>query len=154
MSKYERIVKRLIENVSSVSPTSNVENVIIDLLEVNDICGAVDIAKKINPGPQFASAFANELLTVDAEFIKDDSFIAMKKIAGEDIIEEEADIVLGKYTGPGGKNHLCFRSVPEVILQTSSKEAMIRFFEFILEDKTVGNMDCVRTFWPYLKEKI
>ncbi len=154
MGKYDRIVKKLIKSLNSDRPTFNVENVIIDLLKADDIYGAMDIAKKINPGPQFASAFANELLIVDTEFIMDDSFIVMKKIAGEAITAVEADIMLKRYAGPDGKNQHRARSAPKEILQASSKETMIRFFECAIGDQTVGNLDYVRTFWPYLKEKI
>ena len=154
MGKYDRIVKRLIETINDVAPACYVENVIIDLLKADDIYGAVDIAKKINPGSQFASAFANELLIVDNEFVMDDSFIVMKKIAGDEITEKEADIMLRRYMGPDGKNQSRARSAPKEILQASSKETMIRFFECAIEDQTVGNIEYARTFWPYLKEKI
>lgn len=154
MGKYDRTVKRLIKTINGVAPACYVENVIIDLLKTDDIYGAVEIAKKINPGLQFASAFANELLTADTEFIMDESFIVMKKIAKENITESEADIMLRRYIGPDGKNQARARSAPKEILQASSRETMMHFFECTIEDQTVCNIDYARKFWPYLKGKI
>jgi len=153
MGKYDRMIKRLIKSINDTAPSCHVENIIIDLLKADDIYGAVDIAEKINPGPQFASAFANELLTAKEE-IMDNSFVLMKKIAGEDITEEEADIMFKRYVGPDGKNQSRPWSAPKEILRASSKETMICFFDCTIADQKAFNINRVITFWSYLKEKI
>jgi hypothetical protein len=154
MNGYTHIADKLIKITGSVSPTSCVESVIIDLLKTDDINSAVDLAKKVNPGTHFASVFAREILTLETEVIMDDSFIAMKKIAGEQISEEEADTILKRYISPNGKNKAYFKSVPKEILKASSRKTMIEFFQSVLDDKAVGAIDYARICWTYLREKL
>lgn len=143
----------LIKNLSQIHPSaSSVEQVIISLLKVDKIASAISIAKDIHPSRAFASIFASGIRILDDCSVKD--FIEMKAIAEEDITEEEADAILREYTGPDGKNHSYCRSVPKEILQVSSKEAMKRFFQWTLEDKTVGGIEYAKEYWSFLEQKI
>lgn len=133
---------------------SDIENVIVGLLEQDDIYGAIDIAKKINPRPEFASIFADELLIASADReteTLDKFFVDMKEIAKEDITEEEADAILLNYIGPNGKKQLSTHVVPKKILQASSIEMMTRFYGYIIES---GDLQYAKTIWPYLEKKI
>jgi len=150
MSEYDRLIETLLKNMRSAAPTHNVENVVIDLLKKNDLRGAISLIEKTNPNPAFASAFANGLLQMDDETLST-QFISLKKIAGENITAKEADIILARYTGPDGKNRSIHCSAPAEILQASSKEAMMIFFEFVIEDRKYS---MAQQFWPFLKDKI
>jgi hypothetical protein len=149
MSKYDLLIKRLVQSVSSLN---NVEQVIIGLLKADKTAAAISIAKDMHPSREFASAFASGILLFDDySFI---NFIEMKAIAGEAITAEEADAILEQYTGPDGRIQGYHRSVPKEILQSSSKKAMKKFFEWVLEDKTVGSIDYAKEYWQYLEKKI
>ncbi len=149
MGKYDLLIKKLNQSVSSVS---SVEQVIIDLLKADKLTSAISIAKDIHPSRAFASAFASGIRRLDDYFVE--NFIEMKAIAEEDITEEEADAIIREYTGPNGKKCACLRSVPKQILRASSKGVMIRFFKSVLEDKAVGSIEYAKEYWPFLEQKI
>jgi hypothetical protein len=155
MYKYDPIIEELVKNTRSETQTSNVESVIIDLLRTDDFAGAIELAKKIHPSQEFASAFANGILFYEEDNInRDNAFIEIKKITGENIYPNEADIILRKYTGPDGKYYPYYRNVKMEILSAASRDALIDFFGSVLEDKSLGVVDYAKKYWQYLEEKI
>lgn len=149
--KKEDIMKLLINEAEEYPSEKCVEQIIVKLLIADDLAGAVSLAKKIKPSTSFASAFARELLNSGADI---ESFLSLKIVAEERVTEEEADIIIMRYIGPNGKNKSYARSIPKEILEVASKKVMVMFFQSIMEDRSAGNMDYARIFWPYLKDKI
>ncbi|MCK9393409.1 MAG: hypothetical protein WCX30_03020 [Candidatus Paceibacterota bacterium] len=148
----EYIISKLLkvkQESPTSSPTSSVENIIIELIRSDDTSAAVALAKKIRPSSTFAVIFAEELLAREDYSY----FLEIQGISGKPITIEQADTVLMSYVGDG-KNSKFLRSVPNEILEGSSRAVMMLFFEFALQDKGVGSFDYAKIFWGYLKKKI